>query len=345
MHLKVRVSPTATGVAGWDTVVLLTAGTADPSLTDWDTASAASIALEVDTPFTQSAATSLTSGADVQGWPDTVWNGNNFSDGAIPDPAAVFRLTGSGLVPGNSYRLLLAGTWDDDRDVEYTVNGVSAVYDNQVQAGRPYTPEPQAEIIAVATDDGSGNGVLTVTSDYGPGSERNYLAGFEVFDAVAILRKGGTQTFDKPAGIGTITGVTLNGNAITLDSQTVDDFTVTDSDGTITTSGAYDLVATGDTVETISVQVNVVGLPSFHLNENGVDRASLTDVEVIVMTGAAGSRVINQSTAAITTDASGNTGAVEVPDLALDAGDSVFIVVNSASAAAGAAIAVPLELI
>ena len=146
------------------------------------------------------------------------------------------------------------------------------------------------------------------------------------------LRKTGQQTFDKPAGIGTITGVTLNGEAITLDSQDAETFTVTDSDGSITTSGEYDLVATGDTVETITVQVNVVGVAPANnpLSKDGAALADLTDVEVRISAGAtlAGTQLFYAGTA--TTDANGNLGNIDLSDTAADPNDVVLLKIRTA---------------
>lgn len=147
------------------------------------------------------------------------------------------------------------------------------------------------------------------------------------------LRKTGQQTFDKPAGIGTITGVTLNGETITLDSQDAETFTVTDSDGSITTSGEYDLVATGDTVETITVQVNVVGVAPANnpLQKDGAPLANLTDVEVRISAGAtlAGTQLFYTGTA--TTDASGNLGNIDLSDTAADPDDVVLLKIRTAA--------------
>ena len=146
------------------------------------------------------------------------------------------------------------------------------------------------------------------------------------------LRKTGQQTFSKPAGIGTINTVTLNGEAITLDSQDAETFTVTDSDGSITTSGEYDLVATGDTVETIAVQVNVVGVAPANnpLQKDGAPLANLTDVEVRISAGAtlAGTQLFYTGTA--TTDASGNLGNIDLSDTAADPDDVVLLKIRTA---------------
>lgn len=151
--------------------------------------------------------------------------------------------------------------------------------------------------------------------------------------ALPSIRKSDSATFDKPAGIGTITGVTLNGTAITLDNQDATTFTVTDSDASITTSGAYDLVATGDTVETISVQVNVYGVaPSNNpLQKDGAALASLANVEVRVSAGAtlAGSQLFYSGTA--TTDVSGNLGNIDLSSTDAADADPVLLSIRTAA--------------
>lgn len=156
------------------------------------------------------------------------------------------------------------------------------------------------------------------------------------------LRKGGSATIDKPAGIGTITGVTLNGNAITLDSQTVDDFTVTDSDGTITTSGTYDLVATGDTVETIAVQVNVVGLPTNTAKKDGGLLTSLADLTLDAVNSSG--TVVKQLTG-LTTDAGGIISPVDLSDISEAIGDTLKVSLHSAAADVGVTFEQALEAI
>ena len=159
------------------------------------------------------------------------------------------------------------------------------------------------------------------------------LAPVATTTSTPTLRKTGQQTFTKPAGIGTITGATLNGETITLDSQDAETFTVTDSDGSITTSGEYDLVATGDTVETITVQVNVVGVTPANnpLQKDGAPLANLTNVEVRISAGAtlAGTQLFYTGTA--TTDASGNLGNIDLSDTAADPDDVVLLKIRTAA--------------
>lgn len=159
------------------------------------------------------------------------------------------------------------------------------------------------------------------------------LASFVAEESNPTLRKSGTATFDKPAGIGTITGVTLNGNTIDLVGQDATTFTVTDSDGSITTSGAYDLVATGDTVETIVVQVNVVGVtPSNNpVEKDGAAQASLTGVQVRVTGGANLNGAELYYTGTATTDASGNLASIDLSSTAAVETDPVLLHIRTAA--------------
>ena len=123
---------------------------------------------------------------------------------------------------------------------------------------------------------------------------------------------------------------------------------MTDSGSGITTSGEYDLVLTDDSAdpdETITVQVNVVGLASFNINKDGADQGSLTDVEFIILTGAAGSRAINQQITGITTTAGGDTGTIEITDAALDVDDTITVVQQSPTVGGGLVHTATLELI
>lgn len=151
------------------------------------------------------------------------------------------------------------------------------------------------------------------------------------------VRKG--SSFDVETTLsGTVTAAVLNGNAITVDSQTGTTVTLTDSGSAITTSGEYNLVLTDDSAdpdETIALQVNVPGLASYNINKDGADQGSLTDVEFVIMTGAAGSRAIVEQITGVTTDASGNTGAIEVTDTSLNVGDTVLVLQQSAAVGGG----------
>jgi hypothetical protein len=146
-------------------------------------------------------------------------------------------------------------------------------------------------------------------------------------------RKG--STFDVTHTLGTITTATLNGTAITINTTGAGTVNLTDISG-IATSGEYNLVlGDGTGTETYTVQLNVVGLASYNINKDGADQASLADVEFIVMTGAAGSRVIAEQITGVTTDVSGNTGAIEITDVSMNADDVVTILQQSATVGGG----------
>jgi len=82
-----------------------------------------------------------------------------------------------------------------------------------------------------------------------------------------------------------ITSATLNGEGVTLASQAGQVATLNLDESAITTSGEYDLVL-GDGVgtQTFTVQYNVIGISSKNLNKDGLDLASLDNLEIIVAT-------------------------------------------------------------
>ena len=82
-----------------------------------------------------------------------------------------------------------------------------------------------------------------------------------------------------------ITSQTLNGEVVTLASQAGQVATLNLDESAITTSGEYDLVL-GDGVgtQTFTVQYNVIGISSKNLNKDGLDLASLDNLEIIVAT-------------------------------------------------------------
>ena len=156
--------------------------------------------------------------------------------------------------------------------------------------------------------------------------------------AAQEVRKGSTLD-GVTHGLGTITTATLNGvnvfDHVSSQAAGTASFTgaITDE---ITTSGEVDLVlGDGTGTETYKVQVNVVGLASFNINKDGADQGSLTDVEFIILTGAAGSRAINQQITGITTMAGGDTGAIEITDTALNDGDTVMVAQRSDTVSGG----------
>jgi hypothetical protein len=108
---------------------------------------------------------------------------------------------------------------------------------------------------------------------------------FAILDAAAAgpdytQRKG--STFDATHTLGTITTATLNGVAITINSTGAGTVNLTDTSG-ITTSGVYNLVlGDGAATETYTVQLNVIGLPAYTLNKNGVALGNLSGIKVLV---------------------------------------------------------------
>jgi len=173
-------------------------------------------------------------------------------------------------------------------------------------------------------------------ASYLAGIATAWLAGPSITAPDYTARKG--STFTVTHGLGTAPdSVTINALACTIANATTTTVDVT-VDAAITTSGEYDIVIE-DTVavtsETQTVQVNVVGLPSFNINKDGADQASLADVEFIALSGTAGSRAVADQVSGITTDVNGDTGPIEFTDLALSVGDTVFVVQYSPTVSGG----------
>lgn len=154
-----------------------------------------------------------------------------------------------------------------------------------------------------------------------------------------------SSTFDIETTLsGTVTNATLNGNAITVDIQTGTTVTLTDSDGSITTSGEYDLVLTDDAAatETIAVQVNVVGLPTNTAKKDGGLLTSLADLTLDAVNSSG--TVVEQLTG-ITTDASGIISAIDLSHISEAIGDTLKVSLHSAAADVGVTFEQALEAI
>lgn len=154
-------------------------------------------------------------------------------------------------------------------------------------------------------------------------------------------RKGSTATVTHTLTADGITTATLDGETVTIGTQSGQDADINFTD-TITTSGVYDLVL-GDGVgtETYTVQYNVIGLSSNTLQKEGSALASLTDVELDIF-DATGATVLDTLTG-ITTDASGVTGPTIIATGAVD--DTVRVSGYSDSAEIGFAYKATLELL
>lgn len=163
--------------------------------------------------------------------------------------------------------------------------------------------------------------------------------------ATPVVRKSSQFTVETTLS-GTITAATLNGNAITVDSQVGTTVTLTDSGSGITTSGEYNLVLTNDAAtpenETIVVQVNVVGLPSNTARKDGGLLVSLSDLtlDAVNVSGT----VVKQLTG-ITTDASGIISPVDLSDISEAVGDTLKVSLHSAASDVGVTFEQALELI
>jgi len=215
------------------------------------------------------------------------------------------------------------------------VSKATGVGGNESERTSSWSPSPP-EIGTVLTGDGTEYiTALAIAADV------------EIADPTPIIRK--SSTFDIETTLGTITTATLNAvnvfDHVTGQAGTTVSFAGAATDE-ITTSGEYTLtLGDGTGTEDITVQVNVVGLASFNINKDGADQGSLTDVEFIILTGAAGSRAINQQITGITTTAGGDTGAIEITDAALDVDDTITVVQQSPTVGGGLVHTATLELI
>jgi len=154
-------------------------------------------------------------------------------------------------------------------------------------------------------------------------------------------RKGSTATITHTLTADGITTATLNGQAVTIGTQSGQDADINLTD-TITTSGVYDLVL-GDGVDTqtLKVQYNVIGLTTSTIQKDGASIGAQTDVEMHIL-DATGATVLGNLTG-LTTDASGITGQTIVPAGAVD--DSVRVIGYSDAAEIGFAYKTTLGLL
>ena len=155
------------------------------------------------------------------------------------------------------------------------------------------------------------------------------------------IRKGATVTVSHALTAAGLTSATLNGQAVTIASQSGQNATINFTD-TITTSGVYNLVL-GDGVDTqmLTVQYNVIGLTTNTIHKEGASIGAWTDLEIDVL-NASGTTILGTLTG-LTTDASGITGKTVVPAGA--AGDAVRVSGYSEAAEIGFAYKTVLGLL
>ena len=154
-------------------------------------------------------------------------------------------------------------------------------------------------------------------------------------------RKGSTVTITHTLTADGITTATLNGETVTIGTQSGQDADIDLDETAITTSGEYDLVlGDGTDTETFTVQYNVIGLATNTLQKEGDALADLSDVRITVL-NAAGTRLDRQT--GLTTNGSGVTGTTIVA--AGDPGDAVEVSYYSASEEAGITFVTALELL
>jgi len=140
-------------------------------------------------------------------------------------------------------------------------------------------------------------------------------------------RKG--STFDAAHGLGTITTATLGGNAIQINTTGAGTVNLTDTSG-ITTSGEYPLVlGDGTGTETYTVQLNVVGVETLNLNQDGTDIANVSDLSVRLTKGAGTGGDLIDSVLTGQSTTAGNLGPVYVSDETVSPDDVINIAFNS----------------
>ena len=177
------------------------------------------------------------------------------------------------------------------------------------------------------------------------GGTSSYAAGWASFTEVAgvdyTARKGSTETITHTLTADGITTATLDGETVTIGTQSGQDADIALDETAITTSGEYDLVlGDGTDTETFTVQYNVIGLATNTLQKEGDALADLSDVRITVL-NAAGTRLDRQT--GLTTNATGVTGTTIVA--AGDPEDAVEVSYYSASAEAGITFVTALELL
>ena len=177
--------------------------------------------------------------------------------------------------------------------------------------------------------DSNGDGIISwAASGYSTGPD--YTA-----------RKGSTETITHTLTADGITTATLDGETVTIGTQSGQDADIDLDETAITTSGEYDLVlGDGADTETFTVQYNVIGLATNTLQKEGDALADLSDVRITVL-NAAGTRLDRQT--GLTTNGSGVTGPTIVA--AGDPGDAVEVSYYSASEEAGITFVTALELL
>ena len=182
---------------------------------------------------------------------------------------------------------------------------------------------------------------------FGSRQQGNDLFRFDNFIVESVsgsdytARKGSTATITHTLTAAGLTSATLNGQPVTIASQSGQTASISFTD-TITTSDVYDLVL-GDDVgtQTFTVQYNVIGLTTNTIQKEGTSIGARSDLEMDVL-DATGATVLGTLTG-LTTDASGITGQTIVP--AGSVGDPVRVSGYSEAAGIGFAYKTTLGLL
>jgi len=293
-----------------------------------------------------------------------------FTDAQLPASAGTYVVDDIGLAPGCTYTVIEIDGWDQqtplslaevltaeerptaDSTISFTgtgADGFIALALTKQFGGSALTFEAGATV----HQSGEREALVTKLDSAGDRSIDFNVADFEdVLYAAALFeplssgpdytaRKGSTETITHTLTADGITTATLNGETVTIGTQSGQDADIDLDETAITTSGEYDLVL-GDGVgtETFTVQYNVIGLPSNTLLKDGAALASLTDVKLTVL-DASGTRLDRQT--GLTTDASGLTGVTPVAAGAVD--DPVEVSFFSPGSEVGIVYETTLELL
>jgi len=268
----------------------------------------------------------------------------------------VFELSGwSEVVPTFLSNYLLGGEWSNPEALTISgSNAGAAILQAYVHVFASLDFSSDAEQV-VEVDDGR-LFIASKIDSLGAGefSVGGNTSGNLLYDAVVFssgttgttgpdytARKGSTETITHTLTADGITTATLNGETVTIGTQSGQDADINFTD-TITTSGEYDLVL-GDGVdtETFTVQYNVIGLTTNTIQKDGASIGAQSDVEMHVL-DATGATVLGNLTG-LTTDAAGITGQTIVPAGAVD--DSVRVIGYSDAAEIGFAYKTTLGLL
>jgi len=244
---------------------------------------------------------------------------------------------GVGSVATNQSLLTIPSAFSPGDDIEFEITnstGAIAVRVNGSSAGT-LTDATYSDLTA---------GYHFAATDYADTGASVWAASGYSASSPPTIRK--SSTFDIETTLGTITTATLNSVNV-FDHVTGQVGTTVSFEGAatdeITTSGEYSLVL-GDGVgtETITVQVNVVGLPSNTAKKDGAILASLSDIELEAF-DATGTHI--EQLTGLASNASAVMSPVDFSSTTGDVGDNIKVSLYSPSTQVGITFTQALELI